>query len=125
MALASECAFVLQQREVASNLYTRIGPFTDQFEFNGSSDCGAIARYAGHLARMLDRPDESERHYRNALAIHERMEAPYWIARTQLDLADLVATSDGAQARALVADARSRAATHGYDALTARADLLS
>ena len=125
MAHASECAFVLNEPELAADLYARLGPFTDQFDFNGSSDSGAIARYSGHLARMLDRPDEAERHYRNALAIHERMEAPYWIARTQLDLADLIATSDLEQARALATDASSRAATHGYEALIARADLLS
>jgi hypothetical protein len=74
---------------------------------------------------MLGRRDEAEQHYRNALEIHEGMEAPYWIARTQLDLADLLLSTDHDQAVALAAAAAARAATYGYEALATRAGQLN
>ena len=86
----SESAFLLQRREVAADLYSRLVPFADQFYCTGAHDIGAVAALLGHLAHLLERPYDAEAHYRRALDLHESMRAPYWIARTQLDLADLL-----------------------------------
>lgn len=52
------------------------------------------------------------------------MAAPYWIARTQLDLADLLVARNPDEVRALASEALSHAAVHGYAALAARAEAL-
>ena len=46
---------------------------------------GAVAHYLGHLATVLGRYDTAETHFTQALAMHERLEAPFHIARTHLE----------------------------------------
>jgi len=121
VCLWSESAFLLQRREVAADLYSRLVPFADQFYCTGAHDIGAVARYLGHLAHLLERPYDAEAHYRRALYLHESMRAPYWIARTQLDLADLLTQTHPDEARQLVEQASTTAAAYGYDGLTRRA----
>ena len=91
----------------------------------GSYDLGAIDRYVGYLCRRLDQPDEAEHHYRNALAIHQGMQAQYWIARTQMDLADLLLHTDHDEAQTLATAAATRALAYGYEALAARASQIN
>jgi class 3 adenylate cyclase/tetratricopeptide (TPR) repeat protein len=47
---------------------------------------GAVDRYLGLLALALDRPEAAVGHLEEALAIHERVRARPWTARTQYDL---------------------------------------
>jgi tetratricopeptide (TPR) repeat protein len=48
---------------------------------------GASAYYLGLLAAALGRPDEARSWYEQAVAAHERMESPPWLARTLIDWA--------------------------------------
>ena len=78
--------------------------------------------------RLLGRYDDAETHLRDALAMHQRMQAPYWIARTQLDLAELSLArqgpTDAATARELIQQAQRGIADYGYGGLQPQADRL-
>ena len=62
-----------------------------------SRSTGAVAHYLGLLAHTLDRHDEADRWFGQALALHEAMEAPFFVALTQTAWAELLA--DREQAR--------------------------
>ena len=51
---------------------------------------GAVSRYLGALAAMLERWDDAERHFEGALAMNRRMEAPPWVAHTQHQYAGML-----------------------------------
>jgi tetratricopeptide (TPR) repeat protein len=87
-----------------------------------------VARALGRLATQLGRYDEADTHLRRALEVSERMHAPYWIARTQLDLAELCIArqhpADSEKARDLIQTARGSAERHGYGGLLPRIERL-
>jgi len=87
-----------------------------------------VARPLGRLATLLGRYDDAETHLRAALAMHQRMQAPYWIARTQLDLAELCIArkgpTDAAAARELIGQAQRTVDQYGYAGLTPQAERL-
>jgi hypothetical protein len=51
---------------------------------------GAISRYLGLLATMLELFDAAERHFEDALALNTQMGALPWVARTQIDCARML-----------------------------------
>ena len=62
---------------------------------------GAVAHYLGLLAAALDRPEEARAHLEHALAVHERLGARTWAARSRAVLAgDRRPAADGAPAPA-------------------------
>ena len=52
-------------------------------------DAGPVALYLGTLAMHLGRYDAAAGHFAEALDVSERLESPYWIARTQIAWAQL------------------------------------
>ena len=82
----------------------------------------ALRHSLGRLAHFLGHRGEAEAHFRTALAITERIAAPYWIARTQLDFSDLlqdVGRTD--EATAFVNRSLETAKTFGFAGLESRA----
>ncbi|MBV8950913.1 MAG: AAA family ATPase [Actinobacteria bacterium] len=118
-------AIALGHREAAAVLYDALSPFAAQVMMVFVVVMGAVARPLGRLAQILDRHDEAEAHLTAALAIHERLRAPYWTACTQLDLADVLTSrgspGDTDRAAELTRTARATAAAHGYGGLLRRA----
>jgi len=57
---------------------------------NPATVAGSVARPLGRLATVLGRYDDAEAHFRLALELHTRLQAPYWTARTELDWANLL-----------------------------------
>ena len=81
-----------------------------------------MARSLGRLAHLLERPDAAEAHFGTALAVNERIEAPYWTARTQLDYADLLRDLGKTdEATRFVDQALETARRFGFAALESRA----
>ncbi|MGQ0434367.1 MAG: AAA family ATPase [Microthrixaceae bacterium] len=121
MAYLADCACDLHRPEAGAILYERLAPYGDRFVFTHSSDKGAVARSLGRLATLLGRYDEAAAHLAAALAMHERMRAPYWTARTSLDLAALYLARQGAgdveAARAALASVTEAIDTYGYSGL--------
>jgi DNA-binding SARP family transcriptional activator len=125
MVWAQESAVALRHQEAAAILYDLLDPFGDIVVFNNGTGYGSVARSLGRLAHLLGQPDVARAHFRTALSINERLKAPYWIAQTQLDHADLlrdVGKSD--EAARLVDQALERAKTFGFAALVSRATQL-
>jgi tetratricopeptide (TPR) repeat protein len=89
---------------------------------------GAAALYLGMLATMSRRWPEAERHLRDALAVHEKMRAAPWIARTRFEQAAMHLArrrpGDVERARRLVAAARPTAAGLDMSTLVAKLDAL-
>ncbi|HYA67260.1 MAG TPA: AAA family ATPase, partial [Acidimicrobiales bacterium] len=128
MAFLADCAADMGRGDAAPSLYEKFSPYDGRFMFVGSLDEGAVARPVGRLATMLGRFDEAERHLRNALEMHERIPAPYWAARTRLDLAELFMTrlgaSDPEAARGLLQEVERSVESYGYRGLLPRIDRL-
>ena len=124
----AECAADLGRRDAAPLLYEMLLPYASRFAFVGPADGGAVARYVGRLATLLGRYDDAETHLRDALALHERPQAPYWIACTELDLAELCVTrrgpDDSAAARDHIQQAQRAIDQYGYAGLSPRAERL-
>ncbi|WP_426571389.1 ATP-binding protein [Aquihabitans sp. McL0605] len=99
--------------------------YADEVVAPGSVVLGAASRPLGRLAQVLGDLDAADAHLQAALDVHQRLQAPYWVALTQLDLADLCAEragkGDAARAAELTAVARATARTYGYAGLERRA----
>ena len=122
MIYAAESTVALRHREAAATLYELLAPYGDMVVFNYGICEGALARSLGRLSQLLGRSDAADAHFRTALSINERIEAPYWIARTQLDFADLlrdVGKTD--EAVGFVDQALETASRFGFAALENRA----
>ena len=76
---------VSSDRVASEMLYERLAPWPDQVVSIGIAIHGALAHYLGHLATVLGRYDTAETHFTKALAIHERLQAPFHLARTHLE----------------------------------------
>lgn len=75
----------------AAALYQRLLPWHDQIATRHITVAGSAAHYLGLLAHTLDRHDEADQWFTEALALHERMEAPFFVAWTQAAWAALLA----------------------------------
>ena len=98
MALGEACA-ILGLRERAGDLYERLLPDAARNVTIGMAIAcqGSASRVLGRLATVLGRFDAAERHFADALAMHERMRARPLIARTQHDWAEMVLARDAAR----------------------------
>jgi class 3 adenylate cyclase/tetratricopeptide (TPR) repeat protein len=108
----------VRHTEAAAILYDRLAPWHDQVESNGTTSHGCVALYLGELATTLGRYDAAESHFVEALAVHERIRAPYWLAQTGLDWAAMLLqrqqSGDGARAQTLIDRALIAARKYGF-----------
>ena len=85
---------------------------------------GAVSRSLGQLASQLGRFDDAERHFSDALAVHERMGADVWTAHTLYDHAVMLsrrgAPGDVERAAGLLARALPMCERLGMVALAGR-----
>ena len=81
-------------RPAAKALYQRLLPWHDQFATSHITAQGGVAHYLGCLAHTLDLHDEADEWFSQALAFHEAMEAPFFVALTQAAWAGLLADRD-------------------------------
>jgi hypothetical protein len=92
----------------AAVLYDLMAPWSGQVIFNGSAAVGSAARPVGVLASLLGRWPEADTFFAEAATCHERMGAPVFLARTQVDWARMLLDSgqgDSAKVRVLLTDA--------------------
>ena len=128
LGLLAETATTLRDAERAADLYQRLLPYGDRvaycyLEFS----IGSVARYLGLSASTMERWDDAERHFADALHVNERVGARPWLARTQEDYARMLlaraAAGDHDKALQLLADARSNYRELGMDAWAQRASV--
>ena len=115
MSLLADTAILLGDLDRAAVLYRLLLPWG---AINASDHPegfrGSIARDLGRLAARIERVDEAERHFEEALARNARSRALPWLAHTQAEYGRLLRArgEDGGRADGLVAAARRT-----YDAL--------
>ena len=90
MTMAAEVAAILGDTDAAAVLAENLRPFTGMLAHNGTGTFGAIDRYLGLVAVTLGRYFEADAHFAAAAAIHSRIGAPAWLARTQVDWARML-----------------------------------
>jgi hypothetical protein len=96
MTLSAEVCAEVGDVPGAAVLSRLLAPYANQFVTTGPLNClGSVARYLGRLAATAGRLDEANAHFAAAAAAHTRIGAPAWLARTQLDWADLLLTRQG------------------------------
>jgi class 3 adenylate cyclase/tetratricopeptide (TPR) repeat protein len=92
---AAVCAY-LGDTGRALVLSDLLAPYAEQMPVAGLGMAGgSVSHYLGLLAATLDRYDEAEAHFRAAVEMHTRIEAPTWLARTELEWARLLLRRDG------------------------------
>ena len=125
----AECAADLRRTDAAPLLYAQLLPYAARLVFVFSLDWGAAARTLGRLATLLGRYDDAETHLGDALVMHERIQAPFWIARTRIDQAELCLTrragDDLTTARDHLDQAQRIVDEYGYAGLQLRIDRLA
>ncbi|MEY2419401.1 MAG: hypothetical protein QOG90_2081, partial [Actinomycetota bacterium] len=101
----------------------------DQIGFDGVTTVGSLDHYVGALAALAGRHDEAGVRLERSAAIHERIGAPFFEARSRLQLAHaLIARAhDGDIARAEHALARAGvlAKRHGFALIAERTRALT
>lgn len=121
LAFWSEAAADLEHEEAAAVLVEMQLPFVELVTTAVVHTHGAVARSLGRLEHVLGRHDVAEQHLRQSLAVHERLRAPYWIARSQIDLAALLRDLGRAgEAAALVEEATASIDRFGFGGLHRR-----
>jgi tetratricopeptide (TPR) repeat protein len=99
-SLLAEAASALGHGPIAAALYRLLLPYGDRVAISYPEiSIGAVARYLGLLATAMEQWDDAERHFRDAIEIHERIGARTWLARTQHDLAGMRLARDAASGR--------------------------
>ncbi len=96
--------------EPAAVLYDLLAPWRDQVIFSGSVVTGSVARVLAVLAARLGRWKKADELFAQAAASNERLGAPVFMARTQVDWARVLLDHDPGQASrasALLNDALS------------------
>jgi tetratricopeptide (TPR) repeat protein len=108
--LLAETAAALEDSEHASALYQLLLPYGDRVALSYTEvSTGAVARPLGMLAAAMERWDDAQRHFEDALATNERIGAQSWLAHTQENYAAMLlsrgASGDREKALKLLADA--------------------
>jgi hypothetical protein len=127
MVMLSEVCVHLALVDGADYLYACLSPWPGLFSTSGGvSTSGPVALHLGALAALLGRFDDAHGHFTESLDVSERMQSPYWIARTQIGRARLLRESDGSgqQADGLLTSAMDTARQYGFGALVEQIDEL-
>jgi predicted ATPase/class 3 adenylate cyclase len=104
-----EAAAPLGHVATAHAVLPLLDPFSSQWAFSGSPDCGPIALFTGMARTMLGEYQQAEADLAQALTMAKQATTPYWIARAQLEWAHMLTERNRAEhhgrARTLLAEA--------------------
>jgi class 3 adenylate cyclase len=111
IVLATEIARRLGDERRAARLYEMLAPYAERNIVVGNVVVvlGSASHTLGQLAATMRRWDDAERHFEYALTFNEKIGAPPYVARTQVEYAWMLqerdAPGDRAKAQGLVAKA--------------------
>jgi hypothetical protein len=98
LARLAELAAGLAELAAARWAYERLKPFSGQLFTIGSTVCeGSIDRYLGMLAATLGEHDQAARHFEQALAQNERLDALPWLVCTRESYARALRAAGGSE----------------------------
>ncbi len=112
--LWAEAASEFADDTAAVTLYEQLAPWHDQLPTSGASALPCVAHALGRLATVLGRHEDAEAHFAEALVVHQRLRAPFFIAETELAWGRLLAGSRPDRSMALLVDAAELATRYGY-----------
>jgi DNA-binding SARP family transcriptional activator/tetratricopeptide (TPR) repeat protein len=127
VTLLAEVCGALGDSVRAEPLYALLEPYAGRNVVVGraATSNGSASRLLGILAAAMGSWELAEGHFISALAMHERMGARPWVARTQLAYAEMLLTrrqrGDKARARELLAEAVATAEELGMPVVAQRA----
>ena len=129
LVLWTEVATPLDAVQTASVLVDLLRPYVELVAFNGVSTFGPIADYVGMLETILGNYDQAEASFDQAMVIHQRFQAPFFLGRTYLHRAQLcarrAAQGDAEEKRQLLRETLTLARRHGYASLEREAEALN
>jgi len=117
-----EAVCALHDRPAAAALYEELRPVAQQVDVLALvvACSGSYGLCAGSLAACLDRWDDAERHFTDALAMNERLGARPFVVHTRRAWAEMLldrnAPGDAARARDLITTGRAEAGRSGWRA---------
>jgi DNA-binding SARP family transcriptional activator len=115
MSLLTETAVRLEEGDAAAALYRQLLPWSALHASDHPEGYrGSLSRDLGQLAALLERWDDAERHFEDALAMNAKAGALPWLAHTQADYARMLRARGGDDDRA---DELLSAAHATYEAL--------
>jgi DNA-binding SARP family transcriptional activator len=91
----AEVAIQTGDTAAAEVLLDRLADFVDQVVCNGVDIFGSLDHYRGALWAVLGRFDEAERLLVHGSEVHERLGAPFFEARSHLELARMLSARSG------------------------------
>jgi tetratricopeptide (TPR) repeat protein len=128
LALLAQVCHAVGDTERARLLSDWLTPHQRLVIHIGSAGIGSGDHYLGLLAATRRRFDDAETHFASAAALHERMAAPTWLARTHLEWARMLLTrrqaGDVERARALLGRALATARELGLETVERRTTTL-
>lgn len=124
MCNAAEAVARLHYVDDAAAIWTSLAPWGDQVCFTAARGEGAVAHQLGLLAAVLGKDADAEACFQQAAAIHSRMGAPYFLARTSLEhglwLQPRVTPDAAERGKRLVSEAQVIAQLHRYEGILRR-----
>ena len=128
LASLSEICVHLRSVKGAALVYERLAPWRSQVIAIYTVVGGPVAFFLGTLAALLGRGEAANEHFIEALDISHKLDSPYWIARSQIELARLLrerGAADGGNAETMLESALSTARRYGFGALIEQAESLT
>lgn len=123
MVVLAETCIRLGQWDACELLYEKLLPWRDQGATVTATWVGPVALHLATLSTVLGRYDDAEEQFTLALVLCERLGAPYWTARTEIELASMLGRrSDWVDPRGdeLLEHATRLANDHGFGGLLPR-----
>ena len=128
MGLAGRLAVALDDRDAAARLHTLLLPYAGRACWIGPAVYGPVDPVLGLLAAALDREDEAEAHFAQAVELCQQRGTPTWLARTRYEWASMLCgrrrPGDADHARRLAAEASAGAEELGMAAVVAESEAL-
>jgi class 3 adenylate cyclase/tetratricopeptide (TPR) repeat protein len=123
IAIYAQATSTLGEPVAAATLRELLAPWGNHVAFNSATTWGLVQRLLGNLDRVLGRYEDAERELVHAAERHEQMYAPIWLARTRVDLAELLLErgTDTERAQVLLDQANATARDLGCAGIERRA----
>jgi tetratricopeptide (TPR) repeat protein len=128
LSLWSEVAAHLGDATRARTLHGLLAPYADRLVTVGVRPEMSVAHYLGLLTTAFSRYSDADAHFTAAEAMHRRVDAPCWLARTRMEWAGMLLQrsrlGDAERARVLLREALAAASQLGLGAVERRSRAL-
>ncbi len=93
VAMLAECAVVLGDRKLGEQVSALLSPYSQLNVVlgNGALYYGNASHFLGMVSALANRTEDADRHFSDALAVHESMQSAPWRLRTRAEQAHLYA----------------------------------